>query len=1441
MIFISVTFAAKMIRNLGARRVSGFRPYLIGGFEGEMSQVIDTALVADLVIQGHRCPRLPMVVVDMKHDMIIGRKWLHEFDVRLNVRRQEMTFGDEGLATSAEVPSPSKKNGTETDARESAREAVHRRLQELESCQSEAPQPDVTPRSAKPSIPDVGSHAPSRDEGIRKMEDALRGTPSRSPDKQAPRPTAEERKKQQQKLDDERRLSGVDGGGAYSLRKDGIGWVRHYAVDVNLVRMETLLTLSERENSPAFVTSLHEIDRYIHDKREEVESMPYDDDELYQQALSQVPKQYHHLLQTFSKAESNRLAPHRECDLKIKLKPGTDLTTDVGYEPLRRMSLEEAEAAKAYIMENLEKGFIEPAVTPWASPVLMAAKPGGGLRFCVDFRKLNDVTEKDRGPLPLIEETLDRLGQARIFTKIDVRQAFHRIRLSEESEYMTTFRTRWGSFKYKVVPFGLSNGPSTFQRYMNSVLMEFLDDFCCAYIDDIIIYSKTEEEHTRHVTAVLQRLRDAGLQADLKKCEFHVQRTKFLGFIVGVDGIETDPEKIEAVRDWKVPTTLKGVQSFLGFCNFYRKFVPEYSRVAKPLTALTRKGEAFRWTPTCQTAFDLLKHALVNAPVLAYFTFGRATRLETDASDGVVAGVLSQRQEDGDWHPVGYFSESMNTAQMNYPIHDKELLAVIRALEFWRPELVGLQAEPFEVITDHRALEYFSTKRLLNRRQANWAGLLAQFNFTLSYRPGTQNVLADALSRHPEDLKTQKDRLDAYRTMRLFRKEPGSTQLGTCDVFALQVDDMLDLALLEASGMQPLPSLAPVEAQDAADAEGGDNAEPERNVVPPAPPEWSGPELLNSLLRSNKDDPALERYRDLARRGHEDWEFVDDQYITHRGKLVVPDHDDLRTKIIDDVHSRITTAHPGRNKTIQMVQRQYWWPGLRADVVTFVANCPCRSAKHPRDKTPGLLKPLPIPHRPWRHLVVDFKSMPEDRSGCNNLLVMIDRLSKTAWCVPCKDTCTAAQAACLYYEGPFRVFGLPESIVSDRGPQFISAFTNELCRILGIKWELSAAGHSQSQGQVENLLQWIDQRLRMFVNHYQDNWSGAIPALDFTQACLPHDSLDGLSPFEVRTGFAPDLPFDWERQTRREDMGSVQERLSRQEAQRTARTLQGYIDKARAAMQEAQDRMVEQANRHRREPDFGIGDYVFIIKKTWVTDRPSDKLDFPLTRQSYRIVGDGPHHSFELEVPPDWRGCKMFTPDRLRRDPRNPLPGQSPPRPEGELIDDEEEWEVEEITASRVHRGLLQYQVQWKGWDPDPEWYPASNFKHAPTALKTYHDQYPDHAGPPRRLQEWLDAQLWEQEVPDFDDEDKPVQQGRQLRRSGRRRGTGVYLVEEYTVDEGVVLRNATVDEVDDTVSCGTLCEERTDEEDTHDEDVADGEIVVGHRQGADYPEEWGN
>ena len=448
--------------------------------------------------------------------------------------------------------------------------------------------------------------------------------------------------------------------------------------------------------------------------------------------ITKLFSKFHEFFELFSEKEANKLPPHRPYDHKIKFIEGKQ----PGYGPLYSMSQGELQVLKKFFDENLVKGFIRASSFPAAAPILFARKPGGGLRLCVDYRALNAITVKNRYPLPLIQETLDRLAKAKYFTKLDIVTAFNKIRMAEGEEWKTAFRIRYGLFESLIMNFGLCGAPSSFQNYINDILHEYLNTFCSAYIDDIFIYSKTKKEHLKHVQLVFRKLQNAGLQLDIDKCEFFVKKVKYFGLIITPKGIKMDQKKLSAVLDWSTPENLKNIQSFLGFANFYRRFIRDFSKLAAPLNLLAKKNTPFHWGPEQQKAFDNFKVAFTTAPILLHYDPDKQAVVKTDVSDYVTAGVFFQYDDNGQLKPVVYFFYKMSPAECTYEIYDKKLLAIIKAFELWRSELENTE-DPVQVIIDHKNLEYFKSSKLLSRRQARWSEFLSRFNFKIIYRPGS--------------------------------------------------------------------------------------------------------------------------------------------------------------------------------------------------------------------------------------------------------------------------------------------------------------------------------------------------------------------------------------------------------------------------------------------------------------------------------------------------------------------------------------------------------------------------------------------------------------------------------------------------------------------------------------------------------------------------------
>jgi hypothetical protein len=407
--------------------------------------------------------------------------------------------------------------------------------------------------------------------------------------------------------------------------------------------------------------------------------------------------------------------------------------------PYRHPKKYKDEIEKA-IKELLDMGHIRPSSSPFASSVVLVKKKDGTMRMCIDYRALNKKTIKNRYPIPQIDELLDELHGAIYFTKIDLRSGYHQIKMREQDVPKTTFRCHYGHYEFLVMPFGLTNAPTTFQSCMNHVFNKQLRKFLLVFFDDLLIYSKTWEDHLKHVDQILSIMEEQSLYAKESKCEFGMTEVLYLGHIIGEKGVQVHQEKIQAILDWPTPKTLTELKGFLGICSYYRRFVKGFSQLCAPLTDLTRKG-AFRWSQEAHVTFDKMKKVMSTCSVLSLPDFSQPFILECDASGEGIGAVLMQNR-----HPISYESRKLRGPELLYTIYDKEMLAIMHALAKFRQYLVG---EKFVVRTDHNSLKYFLDQKDLNERQQKWVSKIQDYDFDIEFVKGKNNVVVDALSRRP--------------------------------------------------------------------------------------------------------------------------------------------------------------------------------------------------------------------------------------------------------------------------------------------------------------------------------------------------------------------------------------------------------------------------------------------------------------------------------------------------------------------------------------------------------------------------------------------------------------------------------------------------------------------------------------------------------------------
>lgn len=816
-------------------------------------------------------------------------------------------------------------------------------------------------------------------------------------------------------------------------------------------------------------------------------------------------------------------------------------TVDTGdAEPIKAKARPLSQAKLQCLAKILEEyhriKLIRPSRSDWASNIVMVPKKDGSWRMCMDFRPLNRVARCCQFPLPRINDILQNLRGAKYFSALDLAKGFHQVPLAEDSKHKLAFVTPLGQWEWECTPMGLHSAPGAFQAAMQQTLAG-LQHCTMVYVDDIIVFTKDLKSHLEALEEVFKRLREFNLRAARPKCEFARTELRYLGHVVNTQGIQTDPKKVSAVKDMPEPKCILDVESFLGKCGYYQRFIQDYAKVATPLNQLKRRDAVFRFGPAEKSAFETLKKALTTSPILKYPDYSRPFYIATDASGYGLGAVLFQKygKDGADEMPVAYASRTLKDAELRYSATEREALAVWWACDHF---IDYIDEVPVTIYTDHKALLALPHNELNNRRLQLIAHKLAEFRYTIEYRPGVANANADALSRYPIVPCKGRRSKEVNTNESVINQFDSSANLG----------DKNRLKKFKAIP-QPKVKLVPSAAQSMAEELLPQQRPPTKRtprvnaVILPQPPPVAG-QVSNTyrhLAQWQRQVPELAAICQYCETGTlpalpqlrlEIVRVLDSFYVNPNNKVlyrtstpgqqpVICAPPQIFDAILYDAHSAPAAGHQGIGRTLPRLRERYWWPGMSKYVTDYLAKCPLCLAHKDRPRPPR--EPLgdrPPPKAPWERLHADVWSPgnPSD-SGQRYVLGVVDTFSKYLVLIPMPDQTSDTICAALVSR-VFLTYGTPQELVMDNGPAFTADLAKEMLNAFGVTRKVITPYRPQTNGQIERMFRSIRPMLATLASKAPRRWDEYVNYVSHAYNSAYHVATKE-TPFYVMYGRAP--------------------------------------------------------------------------------------------------------------------------------------------------------------------------------------------------------------------------------------------------------------------------------------------------------------------------------
>lgn len=838
----------------------------------------------------------------------------------------------------------------------------------------------------------------------------------------------------------------------------------------------------------------------------------------------------------------------------------------------------------------LERGQIEESTSPWSSPVVLVKKKDRTMRFCIDYRRLNSITIKDAFPLPRIDEIFDQLVDAKYYTKFDFKSGYFQVPLSKEDRPKTAFSTRDNHYQFTVLPQGITNGPATFQRIINHILGPARWKYALAYIDDVIIYSNTFEEHLTHLNQVCQTLKDARFRLNPEKCEIARTQTNYLGHRIQNGEIRPCPTNINGLINTRIPETPDEACKFVKAAEYYRKFIPNFSQVAEPLRKFVpttrtqqKKGQRTKIVLSNEEihAFEKLKGFLTSSLVLRIPNNRLPFRVQTDASDEGIGAVLLQAYPEGD-RPVAYISKRFTLAQRRWSPMEQECYAFIHALDKWHNYLSGIK---FTWETDHKALMQLNKKAQINKRCERWRLKILEYDFTVKHIPGLQNSMPDYLSRSPVEY-AEEDPDETSPTTSQATQTDFFDEAERCPMVNMvqtRATKLRELNKGNTSGTNPTRSDTLTEENriiSNMNPTRSDTLAEENRIIP---------FTLEDLIYAQQNDKYAENILHNIKTNKK--YYMENNLLIRRLNPPVPyvPEGELRKSIMKIYHDTAANgAHFGRNKTVHKIKTRYFWPRMYRDIDNYVKSCILCAQHNPRrQKTPGRLQPVQPPEGVWQLVAMDFHGPinPASQRGNKYIICLTDILSKFVVARAVRDN-SAQTVVRFLKEDIISKFGTPRCILTDNGTHFTSALTNELIKQIGATHLYSTPYHPECNGQIERFNSTMDAKIAALSNARRTNWDDQLAFVTLNYNTSIHSSTKQI-PFEMMYGRKPVLPFDHQD-------ASVTLDYDLEHANKLNQYLSTLSEQAKQTIRINQERYKERYDRNRLNPTHNINDLVLV-------------------------------------------------------------------------------------------------------------------------------------------------------------------------------------------------------------------------------------------------------